>query len=26
VIHGSPKGVNSILNFLDGNFQEVYKV
>jgi hypothetical protein len=26
VIDGSPKGVNSILNFLSENFQDVYKV
>jgi hypothetical protein len=26
VISGSPKGVNSILNFLSENSQDVYKV
>ena len=26
VISGSPKGVNSILNFLSENFQDAYKV
>jgi len=26
VISGSPNGVNSILNFLSENFQDVYKV